>query len=107
MSLRVHETESADRERWRWWQGDLRKSDKANTVVPVEDYEHSEAKRTNNPPVGLAHLDRDETPIKSLSYDPHVDPQLMWAGKAERAEVDVAAPSIHVHEELSAHKIIG
>jgi adenine-specific DNA-methyltransferase len=83
------------------------KSDKANKVVPVEDYEHSEAKRTNNPPVGLAHLDRDETPIKSLSYDPHVDPQLMWAGKAERAEVDVAAPSIHVHEELSAHKIIG
>lgn len=75
-------------------------------VVPVEDYEHSEAKRTNNPPAGLAHLDRDETPLKTLSYDPHLDPQLVWAGKAERSEVEVPAPSIHVHEELSAQKII-
>jgi adenine-specific DNA-methyltransferase len=83
------------------------KSDKANRVVPVEDYEHSEAKRTNNPPAGLAHLDREETPIKSLSYDPHLDPQLVWAGKAERSHVEIPAPSIHVHEELSAHKIIG
>ena len=83
------------------------KSDKANKVVPVEDYEHSESKRTNNPPAGLAHLDRDETPIKSLSYDPHLDPQLLWAGKSERSRVDVPAPSVHVHEELSAEKIIG
>jgi adenine-specific DNA-methyltransferase len=76
-------------------------------VVPVEDYEHSAARRTNNPPAGLAHLDRDETPTKTLSYDPHLDPQLVWAGKAERDTVEVPAPSIHVHEELSAQKIIG
>lgn len=81
--------------------------DKANRVVPVEDYEHESAKRTNNPPAGLAHLDREETPTKTLSYDPHLDPQLTWAGKAERNEVEVAAPSIHVHEELSAQKIVG
>ena len=76
-------------------------------VVPVEDYEHSVARRTNNPPAGLAHLDRDETPTKTLTYDPHLDPQLVWAGKAERDTVEVPAPSIHVHEELSAQKIIG
>lgn len=76
-------------------------------VVPVLDYEHADAKRTNNPPAGLAHLDRDETPVRTLAYDPHLDPQLVWAGKAERAEVDVPAPSIHVHEELSAQKIVG
>ncbi len=75
--------------------------------VPVEDYEHSGAKRTNNPPAGLAHLDREETPTKTLSYDPHLDPQMVWAGKAERASVDVPAPSVHVHEELSAQKIVG
>jgi len=75
-------------------------------VVAVEDYEHSMATRTNNPPAGLAHLDRDETPVKMLSYDPHLDPQLIWAGKAERSEIEVPAPSIHVHEELSAQKII-
>jgi hypothetical protein len=45
-----------------------------NRVVPVEDYEHSVARRTNNPPAGLAHLDRDETPTKTLSYDPHLGP---------------------------------
>jgi adenine-specific DNA-methyltransferase len=79
----------------------------ANRVIPVEDYEHSDARRTNNPPVGLAHLDREETPVKRLNYDPHLDPPLVWAGKEERATVDVPAPSIHVHEELSAQKIIG
>jgi adenine-specific DNA-methyltransferase len=78
-----------------------------NKIIPVEDYEHSGAKRTNNPPVGLAHLDRDETPVKKLTYDAHLDPQLVWAGKAERAEVDVPAPSVHVHEEFSAQKIVG
>ena len=81
--------------------------DKHNKVVPIEDYEHASAKRTNNPPAGLAHLDREETPTKKLSYDPHLDPSFFWSGKAERSEVEVAAPSIHVHEELSAQKIVG
>jgi adenine-specific DNA-methyltransferase len=79
----------------------------ANRTIPVDDYEHVAAKRTNNPPVGLAHLDRAETPTHTLKYDPHLDPQLVWAGKRERSEVSVLAPSIHVHEELSAEKIIG
>ena len=79
----------------------------ANRMIPVDDYEHAAAKRTNNPPAGLAHLDRAETPTYLLNYDPHLDPQLIWAGKAESAEVGVPAPSIHVHEELSAEKIIG
>ena len=80
-----------------------------NKTIPVDDYEHSAAKRTNNPPAGLAHLDRDETPKRTIKYefDPHVDPVLTWAGKAERQMVQVPAPSIHVHEELSAQKIIG
>lgn len=82
-------------------------ADKLNKTIPVEDYEHSAAMRTNNPPAGLAHLDRDETPMRTLSYDPHLDPQLVWAGKAERQETEVPAPSIHVHEELSAQKIVG
>lgn len=76
-------------------------------MIPVEDYEHSDARRTNNPPAGLAHLDREETPVKRLLYDPHLDPQLIWAGKVERSQVDVPAPSVHVHEELSAQKVVG
>ncbi len=54
---------------------------KSDEVVPVEDYEHVGAKRTNNPPVGLAHLDREETPTRRLTYDPHLDPQLLWAAR--------------------------
>ena len=42
-----------------------------------------------------------------ISYDPYLDPQLIWAGKIDRSETAVPAPSIHVHEELSAQKIIG
>ena len=75
--------------------------------IPVEDYEYREARRSNNPPAGLAHLDREETPVRTLTYDPHLDPQLEWAGKSDRMRVEVPAPSIHVHEELSAQKIVG
>jgi len=74
--------------------------------IPVEGYEHSEAKRTNNPPVGLAHLDRDATPEVKYQYDPNLDPQMVWTGKAERPAFEIPAPSIHVHEELSAQKIL-
>jgi adenine-specific DNA-methyltransferase len=79
----------------------------ANREVPVLDYEHSESHRTNNPPAGLAHLDREETPTKTLQYDPHLDPQMQWAGKSERSSAEIPAPSVHVHEELSAQKIVG
>lgn len=84
-----------------------RKAANPDRTVPVDDYEHTTAKRTNNPPAGLAHLDREPTPVRTLEYDPHLDPALTWSGKAERASVDVPAPSIHVHEELSAQNIVG
>lgn len=79
---------------------------KSDKEIPVEGYEHGDAKRTNNPPVGLAHLDRDETPKVSYAYDPNLDPQMVWTGKAERESFEIPAPSIHVHEELSAKKIL-
>ncbi len=79
---------------------------KSDKEVPVEGYEHLDAKRTNNPPAGLAHLDRDETPSMEYSYDPNLDPQMVWTGKAERDTFEIPAPSVHVHEELSAKKIL-
>lgn len=82
------------------------KADKANRVIPVDDYDHPTAKRTNNPPAGLAHLDREATPTRTFVFDPHIDPQLQWAGKAEHAAIDVPAPSVHVHEVLSAEHIV-
>lgn len=72
----------------------------------VEDYRHDGATRPNNPPAGLAWQDTETPPKRRFAYDPHLDPQLVWAGKAERTSFDVEAPSIHVHERLATDAII-
>jgi adenine-specific DNA-methyltransferase len=82
-----------------------RKMASKDKEIPVEGYSHTASKRTNNPPVGLAHLDRDETPVVTYQYDPNLDPQMVWTGKAERESFQIPAPSIHVHEYLSAQGI--
>lgn len=50
----------------------------------VEDYRHDESKRVNNPPAALASYEKvfREKPKQSYTYDPHLSPQLVWAGKA-------------------------
>ena len=52
----------------------------------IEQYDHKGQRRKNNPPVGLVTeaTDRD-TGKKQYAYDPHLDPTLTWAGKAEHA----------------------
>jgi len=72
----------------------------------VVDYRHDEAKRLNNPPVGLAVHDVGKPAKRTYSYDPHLPPTLVWAGKSEREAFDVEAPSIHVHERLSTAAIM-
>ena len=51
----------------------------------IESYEHRDKQRVNNPPVGLVNPDTDPYADvrKTYTYDPHLDPQLQWAGKAE------------------------
>lgn len=48
----------------------------------IDSYAHSDQKRANNPPVGLVTPDTEplETAKKTYEYDPHLDPQLVWAG---------------------------
>ena len=41
-----------------------------------------------------------------LDYDPHLDPQLVWAGKKEHASFDVPTVSLHVHERIDPSTII-
>lgn len=51
----------------------VKKSDKK----PIEQYEHKDKKRINNPPVGLVTPETDKKEgKKTYSYDPHLDPQL-------------------------------
>lgn len=58
---------------------------------PLEQYEHKDKQRLNNPPVGLVdgHTDNGGQRKKAYQYDPHLDPQLQWAGKAEHMSFDV------------------
>lgn len=75
---------------------------------PIEQYEHKDKERLNNPPVGLvdAHTDNGGYKKKTYQYDPHLDPQLQWAGKAEHTSFDVPTVSLHVHERIDPRRII-
>src|SRR2546428_5123402 len=73
----------------------------------IEQYDHKGQQRKNNPPVGLVTeaTDRD-APKKQYAYDPHLDPTLTWAGKAEHTSFDVPTVSLHVHERVDPKTIM-
>lgn len=80
---------------------------KRNNQKPIEQYDHKDKKRVNNPPVGLVTPDTDkETGKKTYAYDPHIDPSLQWAGKAEHTSFEVPTVSLHVHERIDPRTII-
>src|SRR5438105_4613778 len=81
---------------------------KAKSKKPIESYAHDDKQRVNNPPVGLVTpaTDPPEAPRKTYAYDPHLDPQLVWAGKAERTSFEVPVVSLHVHERIDPKTII-
>lgn len=74
---------------------------------PIEQYEHKDKERINNPPSGLVtpELDKKEEK-KTYQYDPHLDPQLTWSGKAEHTSFEVSTVSLHVHERIDPRSII-
>ena len=86
----------------------VRKKKTSNNQKPLEQYEHKDKQRLNNPPVGLvdAHTDNGGQKKKSYQYDPHLDPQLQWAGKAEHTSFEVPTVSLHVHERIDPRRII-
>jgi adenine-specific DNA-methyltransferase len=73
----------------------------------VGDYRHKDARRRNNPPAGIAPTyEVRERKVQHYAYDPHLDPQLQWAGKAERASFEVDVVSLHIHERISTRAIL-
>ncbi len=74
----------------------------------IEQYEHRKDERANIPHVGLVtpNSDPDTGEKKTYSYDPHLDPQLQWAGKAEHTSFEVPTVSLHVHERIDPKTII-
>lgn len=74
----------------------------------INQYEHTDKKRLNNPPVGLVSEKTDPTEHikKKYQYDPHIDPQLQWASKTEHTSFVVPTKSLHVHERIDPKTII-
>ena len=73
----------------------------------VENYTHTGKERVNNPPVGLVTPETDKDAGKTTyAYDPHLDPQLVWAGKAEHTSFEVSTISLHVHERIDPRTIV-
>ncbi len=73
----------------------------------IEQYDHADKSRKNNPPVGLVTTDNDrDAKVKTYAYDPHLDPTLQWTGKAEHVSLEVPTVSLHVHERIDPRTII-
>jgi hypothetical protein len=57
---------------------------KKTKKIEVESYAYKGKKRKNNPPVGLVSSATDKLDSCTLfQHDPHINPYLSWAGKAE------------------------
>lgn len=79
---------------------------KKHTLKTVESYVHDE-KRPNTPPVGLVSTATDPIEGKrKYEHDPHIDPQLSWAGKKEGMSFEVPNVSLHIHERIDPQRII-
>ena len=73
----------------------------------IENYAHPDKGRANNPPVGLVTPQTDKDAGRTTyAYDPHIDPQLQWAGKAEHTAFAVPTVSLHVHERIDPRTVI-
>ena len=80
---------------------------KKNAKRDIETYAHTDKERVNNPPVGLVTPDTDKDESKkTYAHDPHLDPQLQWAGKAEHTSFEVPTVSLHVHERIDPRTIV-
>ena len=73
----------------------------------IENYAHTDKERANNPPVGLVTPETDkDAGRKTYAHDPHIDPQLSWAGKTEHTSFEVPTVSLHVHERIDPLTIV-
>jgi len=85
------------------------KRSRSHAKRPIEYYEHKDKQRLNNPPVGLVTPETDTDTGQrrnTYAYDPHLDPQLQWAGKTEHTSFSVPTVSLHVHERIDPRTII-
>ncbi len=71
----------------------------------VDAYKHK--KETRKMPFLLVlRLDTAKPKPKKYEYDPHLDPQLVWTGKAENTSFEVPTVSLHIHERIAPEAIV-
>jgi len=68
-----------------------------NKKGEIEVYKHDDT-RKNAVPVELGSYDTSKLKPKKSEYDQHLDPQLVWVGKAEHMSFEVPIVSLHIHE---------
>jgi adenine-specific DNA-methyltransferase len=83
---------------------------KANGQAPVDSIRHKQA-RANIPTEELRDfVAEDEAKPKTMLYprDPSLDPQLVWKGKDEQDQKDLAVPvvPVYIQEKIHPHAII-
>lgn len=74
-------------------------------AASTADYRHADT-RLNNPPAGIADIAPVALGRKRYEYDPRLDPQFQWAGKAEHLTFDVETVPLHIHERISPAAIL-
>ncbi len=70
----------------------------SKNIEDVESYRHETGTRKNVVPAGLASYDTLTSKPKKYAYDPHLDPQLVWTGKAENISFEISTVSLHIYE---------
>jgi adenine-specific DNA-methyltransferase len=78
---------------------------KADKTTPVESVKHKD-KRANIPTEELRDfVKEDENQPKTMLYprDPSLDPQLVWKGKDELDQQDLAVPSVPIYIQEKIH----
>src|SRR3989338_5099390 len=85
-----------------------KKIKKIKEYAPVESYKHQD-QRLAIPTQELSEFISVEQkrPTKTTyKYDPSLDPQLIWAGKEEKTELNVDSVLIYIQEKISPEAII-
>ena len=72
----------------------------------IKSYRYEQDTRKNAVPVGLASYDTAKPKPKKYEYAPHLDPQLVWTGKAENTSFEVPTVSLNINERIAPEAII-
>jgi adenine-specific DNA-methyltransferase len=83
-----------------------RKPKRKSALPESKTYEHVDADALVRPDVGLQPEFKQKRSPAKYQYDPTLDPQLIWAGKAERTAFEVPTLPLFVHERLSTKAIL-